>query len=142
MSALLFIYLDAYLNRGETMKRDTLLKYVLIGAVSSVGALADMVVDKTNGVLTVTSSISGTVIAKVIGPNNEVVVNEKYEGNSFTWTPSGEDGAYRYDVNVLTVSEDSEQSEENTQSDYAGGSVEVKDGDMEQPEPAIEASEK
>lgn len=98
------------------MKNGILLKLLLIGVVSSVGALAEMTVDKSGGVLTITSDQSGTVTAKVIGPNDEVIVNEKYEGSSFSWTPSGTDGAYRYDVRV--------------EGDYAGGSVEVRDGQM------------
>ena len=82
-----------------------------MGVVSSVGALADMSVDKSGGSLTVTSTLNGKVHAKVIGPNDEVVVDETYEGSSFSWSPSGEDGAYRYTVRV--------------EGDYAGGSVEV-----------------
>ncbi len=96
------------------MKKNILLKCLLMGVILSVGALAEMTVVKSNGVLTVTSDKSGTVTAKVIGPNDEVVANETYEGNSFSWTPSGVDGAYRYDVRV--------------DGDYAGGSVEVRNG--------------
>ena len=94
------------------MKKNIVLKVLLIGVVSSVGALADMSVDKSGGSLTVTSTLNGKVHAKVIGPNNEVVLDETYEGNSFSWSPSGEDGVYRYDVRV--------------EGDYAGGLVEVK----------------
>ena len=121
------------------MKQNILLKCLFAGVVGSVGALADMTVDKSNGVLTVTSDISGTVIAKVIGPNDEVVVNEKYEGNSFSWSPSGVDGAYRYDVRVVSAtqriaSENDTQAiageTSGTKSDYAGGSVEIKDGQI------------
>ncbi len=125
------------------MKRNLLGKMLLAGAIGSVGALADMVVDKSNGMLTVTSDISGTVIAKVIGPNDEVVVNETYEGNSFTWTPSGADGAYRYDVRVVPSAQKTsfdnnaiqaqiEGTPDTAKSDYAGGSVEVVDGQIEQ----------
>jgi len=99
------------------MKRNILIKGLLVGAMLSVSALADMTVDKSAGVLTITSTSNGKVIAKVIGPNDEVIVNERYEGNSFTWVPSGGDGAYRYDVRV--------------EGDYAGGSVEVKNGQLE-----------
>ena len=98
------------------MKRNILIKGLLVGAVLSVSALADMTVDKSGGVLTITSTSNGKVIAKVIGPNNEVIVNETYEGSSFTWSPYGVDGAYRYDVRV--------------EGDYAGGSVEVVDGQV------------
>jgi len=93
------------------MKRDLLLKGLLVVAMSSVVALADMTVDKSSGVLTVSSDKSGAVVVKVIAPDNKVVVNETYEGNSFTWSPAGIDGAYRYDVRI--------------NGDYAGGSVEV-----------------
>ena len=95
------------------MKKDILLKFLLVGVVSSVSALAEMTVNKSTGVLTVTSDKSGIVTAKVIGPNDEVLVNEKHEGSTFSWVPSGPDGAYRYDVRVA--------------GDYAGGSVEVID---------------
>ncbi|WP_415407295.1 hypothetical protein ACLHDG_01850 [Sulfurovum sp. CS9] len=121
------------------MKQNILLKYLLAGVVGSVGALADMVVDKSNGMLTVTSDISGTVIAKVISPNDEVVVNEKYEGNSFSWSPSGVDGAYRYDVRVVPATQkiasanDTQTMTEETsgvKSDYAGGIIEVREGSI------------
>jgi len=124
------------------MQKKNLLKCLLIGVVSSVGTLADMTVDKSNGILTITSDISGTVIAKVIGPNDEVVVDSTYEGNSFSWSPSGVAGAYRYDVRVISASQktDAAQSDNSvnsvertsvvTQSDYAGGSVEVKNAQI------------
>jgi len=83
------------------MKKSMLLKCLLVGIVTSTGALADMTVNKSNGVLTVTSDISGTVIAKIIGPNDEVVVDERYEGNSFRWVPDGIDGAYCYEIRVI-----------------------------------------
>ena len=131
--------------------KNKLLKSLLIGVVSSVGALADMTVDKSNGMLTVTSTISGTVIAKVIGPDDKVVLNSKEEGNSFAWTPSGMDGAYRYDVRVIPVAQKSESASGDAQatnkelsakSDYAGGSVEVLDGHLVDEEmPTIENEE-
>jgi hypothetical protein len=94
------------------MKRSILLKCLLVGVVTSVGALADMTVDKSNGALTITSDTSGVVIAKIVGPDNKIVVNEKYEGNSFSWTPEGADGVYRYDVRI--------------KGDHIGGSVNIK----------------
>jgi frataxin-like iron-binding protein CyaY len=120
------------------MKYTMLLKGLLIGVVVSVGALADMTVDKSNGVLTITSDISGMVIAKVIGPNNEVIINEKYEGNSFSWTASGVDGAYRYDVRVVHSAQKSTSNSmqamgkkvSTAKSDYAGGSVEIINGQL------------
>ena len=119
------------------MKKNIVLKVLLVGVVSSVGALANMTVDKSGGVLTITSTITGTVIAKVIGPNDKVVVNTKTQGNSFTWIPSGEDGAYRYDVRVVPATQ--KTTSENTvnaiasdaKSDYTGGSVEVINGQLE-----------
>lgn len=100
------------------MRRNLLMKCLLAGAVVSVGALADMTVDKSNGILTIISSSSGTVIAKVIGPNDEIIVDEIFKGTTFSWTPSGEDGAYRYDVRVGN--------------DYAGGSIELENGQMKE----------
>ncbi len=132
-------------RKGFSMKRNNILAKLLVaGVVSSVSAFAIMTVDKSNGVLTVTSDISGTVIAKVIGPNDEVVVNEKYEGNSFTWSPSGVDGAYRYDVRVVPatqkITSTNTQAINNAQavagktsgakSDYAGGSIEIRNAQM------------
>ena len=122
------------------MKRNILVKCLLAGVLGSAGALADMTVVKSADGLTVTSDISGTVIAKVIGPNNEVVVNEKYEGSSFSWTPSGADGAYRYDVRVVpsvqktSSTNNAIQAQAGTtpdaKSDYAGGSIEVFNGSI------------
>ncbi len=121
------------------MKQNILVKCLFVGILCSAGALADMTVDKSNGELTVTSDISGIVIAKVIGPNDEVVVNEKYEGNSFSWTVSGDDGAYRYDVRVVPVVQEKSsanvgqamaEDSSSAKSDYVGGSIEVKNGKM------------
>ena len=98
------------------MKQNILLNYLLVGVVSSVGAFAEMTVDKSNGMLTVTSDKSGKVSVKVIGPDDEMVVNEKYEGNSFSWIPSGVDGTYRYDVRIA--------------GEHTGGSVRVKNGNI------------
>ena len=125
-------------RKGFSMKRNNILAKLLVaGVVSSVSAFAIMTVDKSNGVLTVTSDISGTVIAKVIGPNDEVIVNEKSSGSSFTWSPSGVDGAYRYDVRVVPVQTNvkrdvSSQSRNKikVERNYAGGSIEVKDGQI------------
>lgn len=121
------------------MKRNILVKCLLAGVLGSAGALADMTVVKSADGLTVTSDISGTVIAKVIGPNNEVVVNEKYEGSSFSWTASGADGAYRYDVRVVPSVQKNASANEGqamtnqssaAKSDYAGGSIEVFNGSI------------
>ncbi len=101
------------------MKKEFLLKFLLIGVVSSVGALAEITVNKSNGVLNITSDKSGKATAKIIAPNDEIIVDESYDGSSFSWTPSGADGAYRYDVRI--------------EGDYAGGSVEVIGGELDQP---------
>ncbi len=126
------------------MKRNIMIKYLLISAVGTIGAVADMTVDKSNGVLTITSDISGTVIAKIVGPDDKVIVDKRYEGNSFSWTPSGVDGAYRYDVRVAkqkaSGAEESDSQDQNDGSDrsnYVGGSVEVVDGALEQDETPI-----
>ncbi len=114
------------------MKKSLIAKCLLIATVGSVGVIADTIVDKSDGVLRVTSDITGTVIAKVVGPNDEVIVDRRYEGNSFSWTPSGPDGAYRYDVHIVEAkapnveeSDVEEQSDGSGASDYAGGSIEV-----------------
>ena len=121
------------------MKKNFLLKCLLAGGLSSVGAFAEMSVVKSNSELTITSTLSGTVIAKVVGPNDEVLVNEKYEGSSFSWTPYGIDGAYRYEVRVVAQKEidtDATENETNQRSsmanevDYAGGSVELRNGQI------------
>lgn len=120
---------------------------LLLGALAGLAtnALAEMTVDQSNGVLTISSDSSGTVIAKVVGPDDEMIVDESYSGSSFSWAPSsGSDGAYRYDVRVLLEQNDSasksvEDDPNVTQkSDYAGGSVEVKDGQITNPAEAIQ----
>ena len=106
---------------------------MLIGVLTGLGvnAYAEISVDTFNGVLTISSDIDGIVSAKVIGPDDKVVVNESFNGNSFSWSPSsGPDGAYRYDVRVSPqYQNDSEDpSTATNKSDYAGGSVEIKNG--------------
>ncbi len=98
------------------MKKNVLLKCLLVGVVTSVSALAGITTDKSNGVLTFTSDTSGVVIAKIVGPDDKIVVDEKYEGNSFSWTPEGADGVYRYDVRI--------------KGDHVGGSVSIKDEEL------------
>ena len=101
---------------------------VLLASYSGL-AIAEITVDKSQGQLTITSDIEGLVIVKIIGPDDAVVVDDQYQGNSFIWSPSsGPDGAYRYDVRVIDNSkEESEDNNANT-SDYAGGSIEVVNG--------------
>ncbi len=111
------------------MKLDKKIKSLLLAAiVAGVGtnAFAEITVDKTNGVLTITSDMDGTVIAKIIGPDDKVVVDESFRGSSFSWSPStGPDGAYRYDVRVSPRVQN-----QGNKSDYAGGSVEVINGQI------------
>ena len=121
------------------MKSNRLMTWLLVGVVSSVGALADMQVAKSADALVVTSSVSGTVIAKVMSPDDRLIVNEKYEGSSFTWSPpAGANGAYRYDVRVIKASQNAQVQNGQVNSSatteaYAGGSVEVKNGKIEEP---------
>ncbi len=134
------------------MKLDKKIKSLLLAAIVAgmgTNTFAEMTVDTTNGVLTITSDIDGTVSAKVIGPDDKVVVNDRFSGNSFSWSPSsGPDGAYRYDVrfspsptntnssarlnlfNASSTSTEQDVSAPTIKSDYAGGSVEVKNGQL------------
>lgn len=118
------------MNRFNLIKT---LPLAMACTVFSTTTMAEMSVDKSTSVLSITSDIDGTVIAKVVGPDDVVVVDDRYEGNSFSWAPSsGPDGAYRYDVRVIeqsdTESTENQESESTTHSDYAGGSVEVING--------------
>ena len=106
----------------------------LLIAAGSIGVNADIQVDVSSGALTVTSDISGTMIAKVVDPNDKVIIDKRYQGNLFSWVPSGPDGAYRYDVHIVETiipeRGDEEQSDGTGKSEYAGGSVEVSDGQI------------
>jgi len=112
------------------------IKLLLAGLLASIGSpvLADITVDKSNGILTISSDIEGIVTAKVIGPDDKIVVDERYSGNSFSWAPSsGPDGAYRYDVRVFDRVDKLKRvvsSAPSNNSDYAGGSVEVVNGQI------------
>jgi len=118
-------------RKGFSMKRNNILAKLLVaGAVSSISAFAIMTVDKSNGVLTVRSDINGIVIAKIINPNDKVVVNKQFKGSSFSWTPSGSDGTYRYDVKVIPTQIDPNGDKQNRRGNYAGGMLEVKDGQI------------
>ena len=113
---------------------------LLLSGMLGSSAFAAMTVETRSGMLSVTSDVSGTVMAKVIGPNDEVLVNDKYEGDTFAWSPSGAnaDGAYRYDVRVVAVvqKDNSDMNVQtlagisNAKSDYAGGSVEIVNGSI------------
>lgn len=112
----------------------------------SASAFAALSVDTSSGVLEVSSSLGGNqkVIAKVMSPDDQLIVDQTYAGNSFTWTPpAGANGAYRYDVRVITTPDDLEgagaegdaaqNNESASTEEYAGGSVEVANGQIEQP---------
>lgn len=112
-----------------------------IGKAAVVGVLlcgsmvwAKMDVKISESLLSVSCDHAGTVVAKVVAPDDTVVVNERYEGDTFVWTPSGMDGAYRYDVRVATPSAEGKKAgvwhSTDTVSDYAGGTVEVKNSNI------------
>lgn len=107
------------------MKKSLGWKVLLSGLMAS-SAMAALTVDMSNGVLTVTSDETGTIIAKVVDPDDKVIVDERYEGDTFTWTPSGSDGAYRYSVRVLG----NEVDGEDTRAAYTGGSLEIVHGQL------------
>ena len=118
-------------GKGFSMKRNNMLaKLLLVGAVSSISAFAIMTVDKSDGVLTVTSDINGIVIAKIIGPKGETIVDERFNGSSFSWVPSGLDGAYSYDVRVIPTQDASSDDKRLDKGDYAGGMIEVVNGQI------------
>lgn len=111
------------------MKQNNILaKLLLAGVLSSAYVFADLVVDKSSGVLTITSDISGLVIAKIIGPNDEVIVDEQFNGSSFSWIPSGLDGVYFYDVRVIPTQNISSDDKRLDKGDYAGGMIEIING--------------
>ncbi len=121
------------------MKQNTFLRSALFGVILtslSGVAIAELTVDKSQGQLNITSDFEGTMIAKVIGPDDVMVVDDRYFGNSFIWSPSsGPDGAYRYDVRVIEQSttettESQSQQSSSVKNDYAGGSIEVRNGAM------------
>lgn len=141
----LIIKYSLILKKEElVMKQNNCLKknlFVMSLVCLSTNAVADLTVNKSSGVLRITSDISGTVEAKVISPDNEVVVDESYSGFSFNWAPSNDlDGAYRYEVRVYQEGQnfssvsgelpEKRLSVSTDESDYAGGSVEIKNGQI------------
>ena len=120
------------------MKQNILLKCLLAGVLGSAGALADIAVDKSDGVLSIVAEGGETMRVKIVAPDDTVIVDTEVTG-SFSWTPSGSDGAYRYDVRVVPSTQKIASTTDiqamagetsGTKSDYAGGSVEVKNGQM------------
>ena len=113
------------------MKSKLAAALLIIATAGTINTFANITIDKSNGVLTITSDISGIVFVKIIDPNDKLIIDKRYEGNSFSWIPSsGPDGAYRYDVHIVEVNQ--EGNDKRTKSDYAGGSVEVVNGELEQ----------
>ena len=102
------------------------------GMMGSVSAFGAMTVEVSESLLSVECDKAGTVIAKVVAPDDTVLVDTQYEGYRFTWSPSGSDGAYRYDVRVVMQPVEAVEGEHvqgaETVSEYAGGSVEVRSG--------------
>jgi len=117
---------------GDKMinKKSVKLNCVFVGALltSFVSvATAEITVDKSQGQLSIISDNSGLVIVKVIGPDDVIVVDERYLGNTFNWAPStGLDGAYRYDVRI--IEESNLENDKSGLNEYAGGSIEVVNG--------------
>jgi len=68
------------------------IKAALLAAVLSSSAFAAMDVEVTENQLSVTCDTSGTVLAKVVAPDDTVVADRQFEGYRFTWHPSGADG--------------------------------------------------
>ena len=121
----------------------------IICLLTTTTAFATLKVAITDGVLYISSSITEgnqKVIAKIVAPNDQLIVDKTYEGSSFTWTPSaGANGAYRYDVRVITTPENESSEVEtkklqnnkfNSSEEYAGGSIVVVNGKIEEPHKA------
>lgn len=109
-----------------------------VAMINSTAAFGVMTVSTTDGILNVQCDRSGTVIVKVVAPNDGVIVDERYEGHQFTWSPSGMDGAYRYDVRVVIPPVEAQENaalgeKKEAVSEYAGGSVEVRGGKIINP---------
>lgn len=110
------------------MKQNNILAKLLVaGVLSSACVYAEMTVKQSNDILMVTSDIHGIVIAKIIGPNEKKIVDKRYNGSSFSWTPSGSNGTYRYDVRVIPTSGNGEHL---STGDYAAGMISVADGQI------------
>lgn len=123
------------------MKKNTRVKIVLFSAllISSIStAMSESTVYKSNEQLTVSFDVVGTVIAKIIGPDDVSVVNERFSGNSFNWYLNSEpDGTYRYEVRIIEQSPTNDEGNSNKLSftgtnkiNYAGGMIEVKNGSI------------
>jgi len=111
------------------MAKSFLLPKLFLTGLLSMGVYGQMSVDKSESSLTFKSNINGIVVAKIIGPNGKMLVNKRYKGSSFSWIPSGPDGAYRYDVRVVPT-EYSRDEKNKGESDYAGGMFEIHNGQI------------
>jgi len=110
------------------MKQNNILaKLLLAGVLSSAFVCAEMTVNQSNDILMVTSDIHGIVIAKIIDPNEKVIVDKRYNGSSFSWIPSGPEGTYRYDVRVIPTSGNGEHIR---LGDYAAGMISIVGGQI------------
>ncbi len=112
----------------------TLLLFMVFGTIM---AEAEIVIEKKNDVLTITSDINGIVIAKVVGSTNQIIVDKRYKGNTFVWVvPDEASGAYRYDVRIVPELEKEIMVQERPEKgmntgDHIGGSVEIINGKFE-----------
>ena len=125
------------------MKMSSILaKVLLAGTLSSVMAFAEITVDKSNGVLSIVSESGNTMRVKIIAPDDSVIVDKEVPG-AYTWTPTGKDGAYRYDAHDVSAAKISAEDMENIESmkaaitkisseanDYAGGGIEIVNGQI------------
>ncbi len=59
------------------MKSKLLTTFLLIAAAGSINAVADITISKSNGVVTITSDISGIVFVKVIDPDDKVIIDRR-----------------------------------------------------------------
>jgi len=115
------------------MKVNLISKLLLSAIIGSGIAYAEMSVNITKGGLSVTSTLYGKVIAKVVDPNGNVLVNTTYEGSSFNWQAGGENGAYSYEVRVIGAQEETNtknKSDSEESVDFTGGIVEIADGSI------------
>lgn len=107
--------------------RKSLFWKLMLSGVMATSAMAALTVDKSNGVLTVTSDAAGVVSAKVMSVTDEVIVDTTFEGYSFSWTPNVADGTYLYEVRVTAASE---AEEEGSASDVKMGVAMVRNGQL------------
>lgn len=78
-------HIQKYIQRRIYYEKEASYKKILLtGALARLGtnAIAVITVNKSNGVLKITPDINGTVIAKVVGPDDEVMADESYSGSS------------------------------------------------------------